>query len=43
MKENNCALRDYIREIVKEEIAAHEERLTCNLKSLQDGKKVFPV
>lgn len=27
MKENNCALRDYIREIVREEIAAHEERL----------------
>lgn len=42
-KEKGFPLREYIRQIVREEIAAHEERLGCSTKSLQDGKKVFPL
>lgn len=42
-KDKGFPMREYIRQIVREELAAHEERLGCSTKSLQDGKKVFPL
>jgi len=47
-KEKGFPLRDYIRQIVREEIAAHEERLngiqkTVNISVGESGKKPFPI
>ncbi|MOA51156.1 hypothetical protein D3C78_1742660 [compost metagenome] len=36
-------ISDQIRQIVKEELAAHNGRLICSSKLSQDGKRTFPV